>query len=276
MEAFAGFEPQVGEIRAVRSFRIGADGVLYPLFSDHAWTDGANAAHCRVTHGHPTHDVPDPECTCGFYAYASVRAADEYPHARHVLAVVACWGRVIAGTRGIRAQHARIEAIWMSPKVPEYLRQAVAERYPSVSVEPDVEQLLAAHPPTVLDCYEPQPPPESSAARLRLRIALGVALLTSVLPQSWLGGTRTAYILWAAEFLVFLGAALYVRHRSSDITSRRRAMLLATVALWLIAPLAGAAGILLLRLPLLQLGALSLAQRTMLFRSARSFPADIG
>ena len=34
MDAFAGFEPQVGEIRAVRSFRVGPDGTLYPLFSD--------------------------------------------------------------------------------------------------------------------------------------------------------------------------------------------------------------------------------------------------
>ncbi len=276
MEAFGGFEPQVGEIRAVRSFRIGVDGVLYPLFSDHGWADGANAARCRVTHGHPAHDVPDPECTCGFYAYASVRAADEYPHARHVLAVVACWGRVIAGTRGIRAEQARIEAIWMSPKVPAYLREAVARRYPSVSVEVDVDQLLAAHPPTVLDCYEPQPPRESNATRLRLRLAVAAALVSSVVPQTWLGGTRNAYLLWATECAVFLAAALLVRRRSSDITSRRRAMLLATVALWLIAPLAGAAGILLLRLPLLQLAALSFAQRTMLFRSARSFPAEIG
>ena len=118
MDAFAGFEPQVGEIRAVRSFRVGPDGALYPLFSDQAWVDGTNTARCRVSPDDPDHGAPDPECTCGFYAYASARAADEYPHARHVLAVVACWGRVIAGSRGIRAEKARIEAIWMSPKVP--------------------------------------------------------------------------------------------------------------------------------------------------------------
>jgi hypothetical protein len=47
MDAFAGFEPQVGEIRAVRSFRVGPDGALYPLFSDQAWVDGANIARPR-------------------------------------------------------------------------------------------------------------------------------------------------------------------------------------------------------------------------------------
>ena len=104
---------------------------------------------------------------------------------------------------------------------------------------------------------------------------MSAALVSGVLPQTWFGGTRNAYVLWALEFLAFVAAALVVRRRHRDVASRRRATLLATVALWLIAPLAGAAGILLLRLPLLQLAALNLAQRSMLFRSARSFPAEI-
>ncbi len=58
--------------------------------------------------------------------------------------------------------------------------------------------------------------------------------------------------------------------------ARRRVLVLGTAALWVVAPLAGAAGVLLLRLPLLQLTALALAQRATLFRSARSFPAEIG
>ena len=42
METYAGFEPQIGEIRALRTFRIGPDGKLYPLYSDTAWVDGTN------------------------------------------------------------------------------------------------------------------------------------------------------------------------------------------------------------------------------------------
>lgn len=276
MEAFTGFEPEVGEIRAVRSFRIGADGTLYPLFSDQAWVDGSNHARCRVVTDDPEHETPDPECTCGFYAYASARAADEYPHARHVLAVVACWGRVIAGSRGVRAEYARIEGIWMSPKVPDYLRQAVAVRYPSASVRGDVDELLHDHEPSALTCYDPQPPRERRGRRLATRIAVAVALVSGILPQQWLGGTRSAYAIWTAEVLALVVAAIVVRVRHGDAVARRRALVLGTAALWVVAPLAGAAGVLLLRLPLLQLTALGLAQRATLFRSARSFPAEIG
>jgi hypothetical protein len=246
------------------------------LFSDQAWVDGTNTARCRVTPDDPDHGAPDPECTCGFYAYASARAADEYPHARHVLAVVACWGRVIAGSRGVRAEKARIEAIWMSPKVPEYLRRAVTARYPSAVVESDVDQLLADHPPSELSCYDPQPPREPRARQIATRVAVGVALFSGVLPQQWLGGTRSAYLLWSAEVIALVTAAVIIRLRHRDAVARRRVLVLGTAALWVVAPLAGAAGVLLLRLPLLQLTALALAQRATLFRSARSFPAEIG
>ncbi len=48
MEAYAGFEPRVGEIRALRTFRIGPGGVLYPLFSNTPWSDGTNTARCHA------------------------------------------------------------------------------------------------------------------------------------------------------------------------------------------------------------------------------------
>src|SRR5882762_5927320 len=112
MEAFSGFEPQVGEIRALRTFRIGRDGGLYPLFSDVRWAAHANTARCRspgMGRDETDHLVVEPGCTCGFYAYADEQTAAEYPHSRHVLAVVACWGRIIAGTRGLRSQYTRVE-----------------------------------------------------------------------------------------------------------------------------------------------------------------------
>ena len=275
MDAFAGFEPQVGEIRAVRSFRVGPDGTLYPLFSDQAWVDGTNTARCRVTPDDPDHGAPDPECTCGFYAYASARAADEYPHARHVLAVVACWGRVIAGSRGVRAEKARIEAIWMSPKVPEYLRHAVTARYPSAVVESDVDQLLADHPPSELSCYDPQPPREPRARQIATRLAVGVALFSGVLPQQWLGGTRSAYLLWSAEVIALVtaavssGSGIETQWRADGCSSSARRPYGSSH------PSRGGRRAS-LRLPLLQLTALALAQRATLFRSARSFPAEIG
>src|SRR5947209_3585856 len=46
VDPYAGFEPSVGEICALRTFRIGRSGTLCPLFSDTAREDGANLAHC--------------------------------------------------------------------------------------------------------------------------------------------------------------------------------------------------------------------------------------
>src|SRR4051794_1477530 len=118
MQAWSGFEPRMGEVRALRTFRIGPGGRLYSLSSDIAWPTGTNTAQCLTPQpGAPaSHAAPNPDCTCGFHAYGSETAAAEDPKSRHVLAVVACWGRIIAGTRGIRAEYARIEALWMSTK----------------------------------------------------------------------------------------------------------------------------------------------------------------
>jgi hypothetical protein len=138
MEPYAGFEPQVGEIRALRTFRIGPGGSLVPLFGSEAWHDASNTARCRVVQRPDAavgpHEVPDPECSCGFYAYGNAAAVGEYPHTRHVLAVVACWGRVIAGTRGVRAEHCRVEALWLSERVPAELIGQLGNRYPSVTI----------------------------------------------------------------------------------------------------------------------------------------------
>ena len=81
---------------------------------------------------------------CGFYAYGTLPAASRHAQARRVLAVVACWGRVIPGTLGLRAQHARIEAIWVSSRA--------KRRYVALSQTLPVRRAL------------PQPPEDDKAA----------------------------------------------------------------------------------------------------------------
>lgn len=280
MDAYAGFEPQVGEIRAVRTFRVGPGGALYPLFSNTPWGDGANTAHCRAvrlaaTSG-PSHPAPNPECTCGFYAYASESAASEYPNARHVLAVVACWGRVIAGTRGVRTEHARVEAIWMSATVPPELAAMVRERYPSVSVYADRVAMIAEHPPTALDCYEQPANAEAPWRRFGRWLAIAAAVILGTLPAHWLGSNRDARIVWGVVLGCFVVAAALSRRRHADLSARRRGLVAFAVALWLLAPFAGPVGVLLLRLPLIQLAALMFVQRVLLARAASTFPAEVG
>jgi hypothetical protein len=279
MEGYAGFEPQVGEIRAVRSFRIGPAGGLYALFSDAAWVEGPNTARCmhlRSPDDAPAHAAPNPECTCGFYAYGSDAASAEHPHGRHVLAVVACWGRVIAGTRGLRAEHCRIEALWLSGTVPEHLVALVRERHPSIPLYRDRARMLADHPPTVLDCYELPEFGRPRSERWLWAAALG-AVLVGLLPADRLGGSHMAGVLWGLIAALFLlVAAFRSSRRDGGGAAQRRRVLCLAVVLWMLAPFAGFAGVLLLRLPLLEIAALTMLQRHTLLRAATRFPADIG
>ncbi len=282
MEAYGGFEPQVGEIRALRTFRIGPGGLLYPLFGDRPWTPGPNTSYCRLPQ--PTdqalaprtpHPAPDPDCGCGFYAYADDASAGEYPHSRHVLAVIACWGHVIAGTRGVRSQHARIEALWMSPTVPAELKAAVTAHYPDLSVYDTKTAMLSEHSPTLLDCYEIPTTRQRPVRRRMLQSAMLTALAVGSLPAGWIWHHHDARAIWGAELLFFLLAAAFLRITGKDRQARGSALLYAALTLWLIAPFAGGAGILLLRLPILQIALLGRLHRARLNREASRFPASI-
>jgi hypothetical protein len=281
MDPYSGFEPQVGEIWALRSFRVGPGGALYPLFHQQAWTDGINTAQCnpRTADGRSArtqpHRAPDPDCTCGFYAYADEPSGAESPYVRHVVAAVTCWGRVIAGTRGVRVEHSRIEAIWFSPRVPADLVAEVTERYPSVTIYADKTALLADHPPTQLDCYEPAQSQWSLLNLPALRIVLAVALIAASLPAGWIAGDVRPYLLGAGcAVALLLAATAALTHRMSPTMRARQLLVAMAVLLWTLAPIADRNG-LLLRLPLVQIAVLLYLQRRILERAARQFPASI-
>lgn len=264
----------------MRTFRVGPGGVLYPLFSPDPWQDGPNHAHCRIIESAgtmlPEHQVPDPDCSCGFYAYGSEAATHEYPFAKHVLAVVACWGGVIAGTRGLRAEWCRIEGIWLSSAVPEDLVAGVAERYPSVALYRDRDALLGEHPVSELDCYELDEPRRRPVLRRTIQAIVALVVLASSLPASWLGGTATTRLVCVGALAVLVASGVILsRVRSGDVTNSRRVVLFHALGLWLIAPIAGPFGVWFLRLPLLQLGAVVMMQRWLLARAAARFPAQI-
>jgi hypothetical protein len=160
---------RVGEIRALRTFRLPRDGsgALLPVaHATVAWTDGPNTARCD----RGGHAPAAPGCSCGFYAYGSRRAARQHDEARRVLAVVACWGRVVPGTLGLRAQHARIEAIWVSRRVPLERVLLVQRRYPSVAFYGSRRAMLRQHRLTRLDSYERLPLLGGRRARRWLRV----------------------------------------------------------------------------------------------------------
>ena len=154
MKQFAGLEPLVGEIVGLRTFRVDESGLLLPLYSNRAWYDGPNTATCAPPTGEPErwdHPVPAPDCECGFYAYGTAEAAEHNPGTRYVEAVVSCWGRVVAGTQGVRAEHARIDALWLNSRVSPLLHRRVAATYPSARLFSDRAAIRSVLDETTLE-----------------------------------------------------------------------------------------------------------------------------
>jgi hypothetical protein len=248
---FSGCEPLVGEIAGLRTFRVDEFGVLLPLYAREAWYDGTNTAVCAPPTGdgpRTAHAVVDPDCECGFYAYGTVEAAERNRNMRFVQAVVSCWGTVVAGTHGVRAEYARIDAVWLGPSVPPRLRRYVAQRYPSARLYTERAAMLAEHPLSTLPCYEtPRRPPRISRVAPAV---LGVALFAlGLAPSAWLvGPVRDMWFAVTAATVLLATWLLACSHGRGHVAA---AVLVGGVAAWLAAPAFGWAGWV-LRLPVLR------------------------
>lgn len=253
MRQFGGSEPLVGEIVGLRTFRIDDSGLLLPLYSGGVWYDGANTATCSPPtgrHERGPHSAPADECECGFYAYGSAEAARQNRNVRYVQAVVSCWGAVVAGTQGVRAEHARIDALWISPQAPWWLRKRVATRYPSARMYADADAMLAEHPLTELNCYE-HPQPRGVSSVVMAVFGLAAVMAVGALPLRTL---HSFGALWDSWLVVTAGvgalaAWLLIGVRSAGHLAA--AFVVAGLFGWLLAPLCGPAGWL-LRVPLLR------------------------
>jgi hypothetical protein len=200
----------------------------------------------------------------------------EQPYARPVLAVVSCWGRIVAGTRGVRAEHARIDAIWMSEHVPPALAGRVAERYAPAAIHQDKMAMLSERPLTRLECYEPVEARPGTAARLTSAALLVAALTLGCLPANWIWRDHAARPLWSMEVIGFACAAAAMRFQVPAASRRGSAVAYLAATLWFLAPFAGAPGVILFRLPMMQIAALATVERSRAARSAGRFPARIG
>lgn len=189
---FDGPDLYAGEIRAVRTFDLRSDGTLWPVFAaDRAWAPGPNESRC------PVHRPAGAAgCKCGYWAYGSPEALRDQFAARNVAAVVSMWGRATPGTRGLRAQWARIEAVWLSHRVQPDLRSAVATAYPGVPIYDDRAAMLAAHPITVLPSYRlpARPRWQTRIAGWLARALLLTVLVLGVLPRTALEVTWVAVL----------------------------------------------------------------------------------
>jgi hypothetical protein len=193
----------VGDARLVRTFRVGADGRLFPVNTATAWTTGWNHATCGRGRAHIP---PDPDCRCGFYVYSDPAYTLAQPPARQVMAIVAVHGAMEAGTRGARVNEAKIEAIWLGPRVSSDLEAAIRAQYPAVLIYRNRATMFADLPLTQLPGFKAPRLGERARRWLRtyLLVFLAIAAVVGGLPMQTQTADTTRVALWVA---VLAGAA---------------------------------------------------------------------
>jgi hypothetical protein len=130
----AAVAPDLAEtVVGFRAWRIVGDQLLSP-FIPCTWDGPVMHARCwpaykRILLGegwvHDAHPSPHPDCQCGVYAYHRPGAQAYYGEWLWVEGVVSVWGRLEAHRDGLRAEHARIEALSRPPENEPERRRAV-------------------------------------------------------------------------------------------------------------------------------------------------------
>jgi len=64
------------------------------------------------------HASPHPDCKCGIYAYHRPGVRTWFGEFETVEGVVSCWGRIEVHADGLRAEHARVEALALPRTAP--------------------------------------------------------------------------------------------------------------------------------------------------------------
>lgn len=202
-------EPMVGEVTALRSFRLTDDGYLLPLTDaggHDPWPTETHSAKCNRKREHLS---PDPDCTCGFYAYGNrswVQGYGPYAWSHLVLAAVHCSGRLVAGEKGLRAQKMRLKACYINKAAPREVLERLRSHYPEVEFFTSRKALLAAYPETTLSTYLETSKrarffklftPTLRGALAALVVPLLVLHVASIVVNDWPSFTRFALLMFA-------------------------------------------------------------------------------
>lgn len=174
----------VGELRGYRTWQLGPEysfsvhfgenlfhlsnvravkaSVLMSVFSSTIWGNTL-VANCeggkRVTRdpsgfyvqedfSHQETASPHPECTCGIYAFYKASRASNYFGI--IGGAVAASGTIVPGTKGFRAERARIEALTVLRnrfREPELLEETLRSKYHGVPIFSNWESLVKEFPP---------------------------------------------------------------------------------------------------------------------------------
>jgi hypothetical protein len=112
---------------AYRAWRVVGDRLLSPNLPVR-WDGRVMHAAClpvqrRIMRGFAgwvaeQHPSPHPDCQCGIYAYHRPGVRNWYGEFDWIEGIVTVWGRIEAHADGLRAEHARIEALLHRDELP--------------------------------------------------------------------------------------------------------------------------------------------------------------
>jgi len=178
-DSFTGLGLAVGTVRGLRAFKADELGRLTGLSYEQVWTPGENVSDCRkpsdkkprrnmlIEFFRPTKaaDHSMVECTCGFYAFYDGRNdyrrdEDEKPQKSQgvfyaygyqpakatISAVVEGYGETVIGTRGFRAQKAKIVALYIPKGIKGTVAARVRHNYADVPQFVDFDAMLREFP----------------------------------------------------------------------------------------------------------------------------------
>ena len=117
----------VTPVVAYRAWRVVGDRLLSPNIRIR-WEGRTLHATCLpvqrpIMPGHDgwvteAHTAPHPDCECGIYAYHRPGRRNWFGEFDWVEGVITVWGRIEVHADGLRAQHARIEALIRRREIP--------------------------------------------------------------------------------------------------------------------------------------------------------------
>lgn len=172
-EGFSDRPFAVGTVVGLRAFRL-RNGQLGAATRDAIWQPGENVARCiqdpildDVTL--PEHPVGSLECRCGFYAFFSTR--NDYMgngcdcavcQKDWVAGIIAGYGIVTIGSKGFRANKARIVALVVGDEPWNHeMRETLNRTQPGVPIYPTQQEALAQHPTTQPQDVGIEPEPDT-------------------------------------------------------------------------------------------------------------------
>lgn len=111
-QSFGGTPLTQDDVRGLRTWTTRWDGALIGQFN-RKWLSGEMVSECLMGSRHrggSKHISFHPDCTCGFYAYWE-DSFDNCCFGMAVIGIISGYGQAVIGTRGFRAQRARILAL---------------------------------------------------------------------------------------------------------------------------------------------------------------------